>query len=65
MQRMKAILLRRNTQQRQNVLCSILQLQIHQKTVRKEGTLVKCFSTLEEKFRVFARPRNMLYLFLE
>ena len=26
---------------------------------------MKCFSTLEEKFRVSARPRNILYLFLE
>ena len=26
---------------------------------------MKCFSTLEDKFRVSARPRNMLYLFLE
>ena len=34
-------------------------------TVRKEGSIVKCLSTLEEKFRVFARPRNILYSFLE
>ena len=26
---------------------------------------MKCFITLEEKFRVSAQPRNMLYLFLE
>ena len=39
------MILLRNTQQRQNVF-----VQIHHKTVRKEGSLMKCFSTLEEKF---------------
>ena len=38
---------------------------IHHKTVQKEGSLVKCFSTLEEKFRVSARPRNIHYIFLQ
>ena len=26
---------------------------------------MRCFSTLEEKYRVSARPRNIFYLFLE
>ena len=30
---------------------------------RSLGSLVKYFSTLEEKFRISARPGNILYLF--
>ena len=49
----------------QTSLCScILELQINHKVVRKEP-LAKRFSTLDEKFRVSARPWNILYLFLE
>ena len=61
---MKAILLR-NTQQRQNVFVQHFVTLNHPEAVRREGSVVKCFSALEEKFRVSARPRNILYLFLE
>ena len=58
-QRMKAIL-RRNTKQRQNVFVQ------HFVTLKQfERRTREMFSTLEEKFRVSARPRNILYLFLE
>ena len=64
-QRIKAILLR-NTQQGQTVFVQHFVTLNSSKTVRKERSLVKCFSTLEEKFRVSARPRNILYFtFLE
>ena len=36
-------------------------LKIHHKTVQKEGSLVKCFSTLKEKFCVPAWPRTSFY----
>ena len=66
-QRMNAILLC-NTQQRQNVFVQhfvTLNSSIHHKTVPKERSLVKCFSTLEKKFCVSVQLCNILYLFLE
>ena len=61
---MKAILLR-NTQQRQNDIVQDLVTLNSSSNSSKGGLTREMISTLEETFRVSARPRNILYLLLE
>ena len=60
---MKAILLR-NTQQRQNDIVQDLVTLNSSSNSSKGGLTREMISTLEEKFRVSARPRNILYLII-
>ena len=61
---MTAILLR-NTQKRQNVFVQHF-VTFNSSYDSSKGALTReMFSTLEEKFRVSARPCNILHLFLK
>ena len=44
--------------------CEISLLVLKKYFTRLLRSLVKCFSTLEERFRVSARPCDILYIFL-
>ena len=63
---MKAILLRINTQQRQNVFVQLHLVTLNSSQNSSKGGLTReMFFNTRREFRVSARPRNMLYLFLE